>query len=59
MRARQNTGFDPDLADLVKRASVGTALVIDHLVAEYTLAQDFVVLLELCLGGFVVFGQSG
>ncbi len=57
--AWQNTGFDPDLADLVERAPVGTALVIDYLVAENALAQDLVVLLDLRFAGGIVFGQGG
>ncbi len=58
MRARQNTGFDPDLADLVEGASVRTALVIDHLIAENTLTQCLVILFQLGLGGCIVFGDG-
>ena len=39
--ARQNAGFDGDLADLVERAAVGTPVVLEHLVAEDALAQRF------------------
>src|SRR5208282_4025691 len=59
VRARQNAGFDPDLANLVEGAPVGTVLVIDHLVAENALTQNLVVFLELRLASFVVLGQGG
>ena len=47
--ARQNAGFDPDFANLIESASIGTALVIDHLIAENALTQDLVILLNLRL----------
>src|SRR5579862_4740855 len=48
--AGKNSSFNPNLADLVEGASIGTAFVIDDLTAENALAQSFVILLELCLG---------
>ena len=44
--AGQHSGFDPDLADLVERAAIGTPLLLDHLLAENALAQRFVVMLR-------------
>ena len=32
--ARQDAGFDGDLADFVERAAIGTAVILQHLVAE-------------------------
>ena len=37
--AGQYADFDPDVANLVERAAVGTALLVDHLLAENALAQ--------------------
>ena len=37
--ARQDSGFDPDFADLVERAAIGTPLLLDHRVAENSLRQ--------------------
>ena len=51
--ARQDADFDPDIADLVEGAAVGTALLVDHLLAEDALAQGLEVGLEFLLGGFV------
>ena len=47
--AGQNADFDPDIADLVEGAAVGTALLVDHLLAEDALAQGLEVGLELLL----------
>ena len=60
----QNSGFDPDFADFVEGAGVGTALLVDYLLAEDALAQRFVILREFLLGYFVFFiatrrGQLG
>src|SRR5208283_3508497 len=59
VRARENTGFDPNFADLVERAAVRTVLVIDYLVAENALTQDLVILLDLRLACIVVFRHGG
>ncbi len=56
--AGKNSSFNPNLADLVEGASIGTAFVIDHLIAENPLAQNFVILLELRFGRGVVCGQG-
>ena len=42
--AGQHADFDPDIADLVELAAIGTALLLDHLLAEDLLAQHFEVL---------------
>jgi len=42
VRARQNSGLDGDLPDLVERAAVGTAVVLEHFVAEDALLQSVV-----------------
>ena len=47
--ARQDAGFDPDIANLIEGAPIGTALLVDHLLAENALAQRLVILLELLL----------
>ena len=47
--ARQNSDFDPDVADLVKLASIRTALLVDNLLAENPFAQNLVVLLDFRL----------
>ena len=57
--AGQDADFDPDVADLVEGAAVGTALLVDHLLAEDALAQGLVVSLELLLRVFVVFRNRG
>ncbi len=57
--SRQNSGFDPDLADLVEGAAIGTALLLDDLLAEDALAQSFVIFFELCLGCVIVFRNRG
>ena len=38
--ARQNAGFDGDLADLIEGAAVGTAVVLQHLIAEDALFES-------------------
>ena len=48
VRARQNADFDPDSANLVEGAAIGTALFLDHLLTEDALAQG----LEVVLGPF-------
>ena len=40
--ARQHADFDPDVADLVEGAAIGTALLFDDLLAEDALAQGLV-----------------
>ena len=57
--AGQDAGFDPDVADFVEGAGIRTALLFDHFLAEDALAQSLVILLELCLRFFVVFGDFG
>ena len=59
MSARQNAGFDPDFADLVKGASIGTALVVEDLVSEDALAQFLVILFQLGFTFRIFFGQGG
>ena len=39
VRARQHADLDPDIADLIELAAVGTAPLFDHLLAEDLLAQ--------------------
>ena len=56
--ARQDAGFDPDFADFVEGAGVGTALLVDDLLAEDALAQRFVVVIEFLLRGFVFLSLS-
>jgi hypothetical protein len=51
--ARQDPNFDPDVANLVESAAVGTALLIDDLFAEDAFAEGFKVGLEFLLRGFV------
>ena len=41
--AGQNADFDPDIANLVEGAAIGTALLFDHLLAEDALAQRLVI----------------
>ena len=54
----QHADFDPDVADLVERPAIGTALLVEHLLAEDSFAQDFVVGLELLAAAvFVFFGN--
>ena len=48
--ARQNADFDPDVANLVEGAAIGTALLLDDLLAENALAQNLVVLLRSSCG---------
>ena len=55
--AGENSGFDPNFADLVEGASIGTALLIDHLIAENALPESLEVCLELGFAGGVVFRQ--
>ena len=57
--ARQDAGFDPDFADFVERARIGTPLLIDDLLAEDALAQSFVVMIEFFLGIVIVRRQLG
>src|SRR5580704_4411586 len=47
VRSRQNSSFDPDLANLVEGPAVRTMLLVDDLIAEDALAQSFVILFEL------------
>ena len=47
--SRQHAGFDPDFADLVEGARIGTPFLFDDLLAEDALAQSLVVVLELFL----------
>ena len=42
--ARQHADLDPDVADLVELAPVGTAVLLDHLLAENLLAQQVEIL---------------
>ena len=56
--AGQDADFDPDVADLIEGAAVGTPFVVDDLFAEDALAKSFEVGLEFLLRGFV-FGRDG
>src|SRR5271155_6141593 len=55
MSTRQHTDFNPDVANLVEGAPVGTPLLIDDRLAEDALAQGLVISLQFGLGGFVFF----
>ena len=55
VRARQNSGLNPDLANLIEGAAIRTPLLLDHLIAEDALAQSLVILFELAPAGGVVF----
>ncbi len=52
--ARQHADFDPDIANLIELAAIGTALLLDHLLAEDALAQHLQVALTL-LAAVVIF----
>ena len=54
VRTGQDACLNPDVADLIESATVGTALVVDDLVAENPLAESFVVFFELRLRFFIV-----
>src|SRR5690242_1910555 len=54
VRTRQHANFDPNVANLIKRAAIGTALLVNHSLAEQTLAQGLVVSLQLLLSVLVV-----
>ncbi len=51
----QHANFNPDIADLIELAAIGTALFFDHLLAEDLLAQQIEVLAGLLAAGFVIF----
>ena len=53
--ARQNSDFNPDIADLVELAPVRTPVLLDHLFAEHLLAQQVKVLAGLLASFFVFF----
>jgi len=57
--AGQDTGFDPDVTDLVELAVVGTAARDGYVFAEDFLEQEFVVVRELFEAGLVVIGDGG
>jgi hypothetical protein len=57
--ARQDAGFDPDFADFVEGAAVGTVFLLDDFLAEDAFAQNLEVMLELGLRFLVVFGDVG
>ena len=57
--AGKHAGFDPDVADLIEGAGIGTLPVIDHLIAEDALTQRFVVMVELALRDFDFFCVAG
>ncbi len=42
--AGQDAGFDPDVANFVEGAGIGTAFLLDHFLAEDAFAQRFVIL---------------
>src|ERR1051325_9560687 len=54
MDAREHAGFDRDLADLIEGAAIGTAMVLEHFIAEDALLECVV-----ALGAFflLLFGQ--
>ncbi len=51
----QHADFNPDIANLIELAAIGTALLFDHLLAEDLLAQQVEVLAGLLAAGFVFF----
>ncbi len=55
--AGQDSGFDPDFANFIESAGIGTALLFQNFFAEDALAESFEILFELGLGFFVVFGN--
>ena len=60
--ARQNADFDPDIANLIEVAAIGTALLFDHLFAENAArARQFVIsfLAWLLAAFFVVLRKRG
>ena len=57
MRARKHTGFDCDIANLVKLAAIGTNAIFRYLLAEQTLAQHLVIVLKLFGRGFITLWQ--
>ena len=57
--AGQDAGFDPDFADFVEGAGIGTAFLLENFFAEDALAEGFEICFELGLGFFVVFGDFG
>ncbi len=56
--ARQHSDFNPDIANLVELAPVGTAPVLDHLLTEDLLAQKIEVFAGLLASSFVFFGNG-
>ena len=59
VRAGQHADLDPDIADLVELAAVGTALLFDHLLAEDLLAQQVEVADVAFLRPSIVFVVDG
>ena len=55
--ARQHPDFDPDRTNFVEGATIGPALIVDNLITEDALAQDFVVVGELALTVLIFFGK--
>ena len=56
--ARQNAGFDPDVADFIEGARIRTAFLVDHLLAENALAQRLVIMFQFFQRLLVVFSES-
>ena len=56
---RQYADFDPNVANLIEGAAIGTPLLLDHGFAEDPFTKSFVVGLQLGLRGFVVFRNRG
>ena len=55
--ARQHPDFDPDGTNFVEGATIGAALIVDNLITEDALAQDFVLVRELALTVLIFFGK--
>src|SRR5258708_22585712 len=59
VRAWKDAGFDPDFSNLVEGASIGTALMVNHMLAKDALAEDLEVMLEVRLRFLIVFRNLG
>jgi len=57
--ARKNSDFDPDGTNLVEGTAIRTTALIENLLAEDALAQNFVVVLELAAAFFIFFRNRG
>ena len=63
VHAGQNFGLDGDFTNLVEGAAIGTDPLLGHLLAEGALAEQFIIVRQLLLGGWIrallVGGQFG